>query len=771
MGATSMMGARVQRLEDPRHLRGEANFVDDIKLPNIAQAAVLRSPYAHARIKSIDLSAALSMPGVIGAYTLADLWPGGAPSIPVLRPVPGIHDCPQYALAKDAVRYVGEGVVVVVADSRAQAEDAMDMIEVDYEPLAAVADYDSAMAEGAVALHDTVPGNVAARWTQGVGDLEKAFAEADRVISDTFSMQRYTGMPMETRGILATIDATTAELTIWPSGQWPHTQRLMTAMLLGIDEASIRVIQPDVGGGFGVKLDIYPEDLLIPLLARRLGRAVKWIEDRQEHLLSVIHSRQMQFRMDLALKNDGTILGLRAQVLCDNGGYMRTLGPVNLSLAICSLCGPYRVPSYEADALCVLTNKSPCSPYRGAGCPESAFARERLFDTASRELGMDPAEFRMKNLVPPDAMPYVTGMVSVEANVTYDSGDFPQALGEALGKFGYSEFRERQAKDREAGKLRGAGMCVYAQMAGVSGFESAEVSVDYGGKVTVVTGAAPNGQGHATALSQVVADVLEVPLERINVVFADSGRIPFGAGTFGSRTAVMAGNAAHEATIRVRDKAKLIAADMFEASVEDVEWREGGANIVGVPEKRVTLDVLAQAARPGGKRPQGMEPGLEGRFYFESGVSPFAYGAHIAEVEVDPETGNVKVERYVVVTDCGVIINPLLVEGQIVGGVAQGLGGALYEELAYDSEGQLLNANLLDYQLPTSLDLPTIEISHIMSPSPLNPLGVKGTAEGGAIAAHAVIANAVEDAIAHTGARVHETPLKPSTVWKLLNPS
>ena len=766
MGA-NMMGARVRRIEDPRHLRGVANFVDDIKLPGILHAAMLRSPHAHARIRRIDLSAARAMPGVVDVFSLADGW-ADPPTIPVLVGVPSLLPCPQYPLARDRVRYVGEPVVVIVAETRGLAEDAMELVDVDYDPLPALADCDAAQRQGATLLHDTVPGNMAARWTQGTGDVAKAFQAAEHVIREQFRMQRYTGVPMETRGVLATTEPVSGDLTIWSSGQWPHTQRSLTAALLGLDEQRVRVIHPDVGGGFGVKAELYPEDLLIPLAAKRLGRAVKWIEDRQEHLLGIVHARQMAFDLELALKKDGTILGLRGTIVSDQGAYFRTLGTINPSLAITGLPGPYRIEHYSAEVLCVLTNKSPCSPYRGAGGPEAVFARERLFDIAARELGMDPAEFRMKNLLPPEALPYDTGLESVESKVVFDSGNFPGALKQALDNFGYAAFRQAQREARAAGRLRGLGICVYTQMASVGPYESAEVSVDGAGKITVVTGAAPQGQGTGTALAQVVAELLEVPIDQINVVFGDTGRIPFGVGTYASRNAVMAGSATMEATRRVREKACVIAADLMEAAVADVEWRDGAASIVGVPGMKRTLGQIAQAAKPGGKRPTGMEAGLEARYYFETMEAPFAYGVHLAEVEVDPDTGAVQICRYVVVNDCGRLINPMIVDGQIAGGIAQGVGGALLEELVYDANGQLLNANLLDYQLPTSLDLPNIDISHIESPSPMNPLGVKGVGEGGAIASHAVIANAVEDAIAHTGARVRETPLRPGRVWALM---
>ncbi len=766
MGA-KMMGARVPRLEDPRLLRGQASFVDDLSLPGILHAAVLRSPHAHARIRKTNLSAVRAAPGVVDAFCLGDIWQN-PPSIPVVVGVPSLLPCAQYPLAREIVRYVGEPVAIVVASDRACAEEALEAAEVEYDPLPVLSDANQARAAGAQLLHATAPGNVAARWTQGFGDVKAAFQEADHVVRDHLRMQRYTGVPLETRGILASPDPLSGELTIWASGQWPHTARRITAAMLGIEERRIRCILPDVGGGFGVKCDIYPEDILIPLAATRLNRPVKWIEDRREHFLGSVHAREMTFDVELALKADGTILGMRGQIISDQGAYVRTLGIVNASLAITGLPGPYNIKNYSAEVICPLTNKSPTSTYRGAGAPEGTYARERLLDIASHQLGIDPAELRLKNLLPPEALPYNTGLVNVEAAVSYDSGDFPAALRQALEKANYADFRKAQLRARSEGQLRGVGICVYVQQAAIGPYESAEVRVDGNGNVSVVSGAAPQGQGSATALAQIVADELEVPLEQVSVGFGDTARIPFGVGTYASRNAVMAGSAAFGAAQRVREKAIQVAAHLFEASPADVEWKDGVAHIVGVPDKGYTLAELAQAARPGGTRPPGTEPGLEARYYFEKKQSPFSYGVHIAEVDVEPETGDVKLSRYVVVNDCGRMINPMIVEGQIAGGVAQGAGGALLEELIYDEQGQLLTASLLDYPLPTSLDLPPIEISHLVSPSNLNPLGVKGVGEGGAIGAHAAVTNAVADAIAHTGARVHETPLRPAVVWRLL---
>jgi aerobic carbon-monoxide dehydrogenase large subunit len=767
MGA-KMVGARVPRLEDPRLLRGQGSFVDDLSVPGVLHAAVLRSPHAHARVRKIDLSAVRAAAGVVDAFCLGDVWQS-PPAIPVLVGVPSLRPCPQYPFARDVVRYVGEPVAIVVASDRTHAEEALEAAVVDYEPLPALADAEQAIAAEAQLLHATAPGNIAARWTQGFGDVKAAFIDADHVVRDRLRMQRYSGVPMETRGILASPDPVSGELTIWASGQWPHTARGLTAAALGIDERRIRCILPDVGGGFGIKCDLYPEDILVPLAAMRLNRPVKWIEDRREHLLCSVHAREMTFDLELALKSDGTILGMRGRIISDQGAYVRTLGMVNASLAITGLPGPYKIKNYSAEVICALTNKSPTSTYRGAGAPEGTYARERLLDIAAHQIGIDPAELRLKNLLPPEALPYDTGLVNVEASVAYDSGDFPAALRQALANANYAEFRQAQSQARSEGRLRGVGICVYVQQAAIGPFESAEVRIDSNGNINVVSGAAPQGQGTATVLAQIVADQFEVPLESVSVSFGDTARIPFGVGTYASRNAVMAGSAALGAAQRVREKAIQVAAHLFEASPSDVEWRDGVARIVGVPDKGYTLAELAEAAEPGGNRPPGMEPSLEARYYFERKQSPFAYGVHIAEVDVEPETGDVKLTRYVVVNDCGHMINPMIVEGQIAGGIAQGAGGALLEEFVYDEQGQLLTASLLDYALPTSLDIPPIEISHLVSPSDLNPLGVKGVGEGGAIGAHAAVANAVADAIAHTGARVRETPLRPAVVWKLLN--
>src|SRR5919202_1100294 len=645
-----MLGARVKRIEDPRLLRGEAAYVDDLHQPGLLHMAILRSPHAHARLGAIELTRARALPGVVDAFSL-HAFGEQPPAFPVLLPPPDAKPASQFPLGRDRVRYVGEGVAVVVAESRAIAEDALDLIQVEYEVLEPVPSVEAALAGAAPVLHAGVPGNRYAEWSIGVGDVDAAFGEADVVVRERLAMQRYTGVPMETRGLLASHDRLTGELVVWASTQWPHTARALTAALLGIPEQQVRVILPEIGGGFGVKGEFYPEDLLVPFAARRLGRPVKWIEDRREHFQSTVHAREQVHELELAVRRDGTILGLRDRILTDTGGSGRALGFINPSLASSSVPGPYRIPNVRIDSVAVLTNKTPVSPYRGAGQPEATFARERLLDIAARELGLDPAELRRKNLLPPQALPYQVGLASVEGPVVYDSGDYPRALDVALETVGHAALRREQQAGQTEGRLLGLGLAVYAQISGNGPFEGAEVRVDGAGKVTLVTGVAAIGQGVGTALAQVVAEELGVGLEDVRVVFADTARIPFGVGTFASRAAVMGGTSTALAAAKVRDKAIRLAAHLLEAHVEDIEWVDGQARVRGAPSKMLTLAQLAQAAGPGGSRPEGMEPSLEARHYFETHASPYSYGVHAAVVEVDAETGQVHLRRYVVVSD------------------------------------------------------------------------------------------------------------------------
>ncbi len=764
------LGARVKRIEDPKLLTGRAAYVDDIVVPGLQHVAFVRSPYAHARIRNITTDRALKVPGVTAVMRLADLC-SQPPFIPVLIGDPSLLPCQQYPLARDKVRYVGEAVALVVAKDRYVAEDTAELVEVDYEPLMAVTDKHIALSQSPVQLHDSAPGNVAARWTVTKGNVVEAFATAHKVVSATLQMQRYTGVPMETCGIVVAFDRVSDELTVWASTQWPHTLRSLLASLIGLPEGKVRVVLPEVGGGFGIKAELYPEDVAVARAALLLRTPLKWIEDRREHMQRSVHAREMEFHLELAVDPEGTIVGMRGSVLSDQGAYIRTLGVVNPSLAGATLPGPYRVPNYSIEVTCVLTNKSPTLPYRGAGQPEATYARERLIDMAARELGMDPAIFREKNLVSAAEMPYDTGIGSVEGSIVLDSGDYPDLLRRALELVDYPGLRARQRQELQEGWQLGIGIATYAQLTGLGPFEGAEVRVGTDGHINVVCGAAPQGQGAATALAQVVADEFDVPLETITVTLGDTARIPHGVGTFASRTAAMAGTAAMMAARRVKEKARQVAAHLLEADPTDIDWAEGAAQVRGVPAKKLTLAQLATALQPGAERPPGLDPELAARYYFESHAAPFAGGVHVVVVRVDPATGQVKLEKYVVVHDAGVLINPAIVEGQIVGGVAQGIGGALFEELVYGEGGQLLTGSLMDYLIPTAVEVPKLAVHHMSTATPLNPLGIKGLGEGGAIAAHAAVANAVADALGPRGASVVSTPLTPERVLAIVSGS
>jgi carbon-monoxide dehydrogenase large subunit len=718
----------------------------------------------------VSLERARALAGVVDAFDLYAFGPA-PPHFPTVVTHDSLKPCPQHPLARGRARYVGEGVAVVIAETRAIAEDALQLIDVDLEPMEPIGSTDAATLENAPQLHEHAPGNVCAEWTLSLGDVESAFQAADVVVRERLAMQRYTGIPIETRGAMAQMDPISGELVMWVSGQWPHTTRSLAAGMLGLPEDRIRVIVPDVGGGFGVKEEFYPEDLLVPFAALRLRRPIKWIEDRREHFLSVVHAREQVHDIELALRRDGTILGLRDRIVTDMGAYVRALGFVNPSLAAASVPGPYDIANIQIDSVAVVTNKSPVSPYRGAGQPEATYARERLLDIAAHQLGLDPAEIRRRNLLPPEALPFDTHISSVDGPVRFDSGDFPRALETALDVLDYAALRSAQARDRQAGRIKGIGLAVYAQITGTGPFEGADVRVAIDGRVTLSTGAVDIGQGLRTALAQVVGAELGISVDRVQVMCGDTARIPHGVGTYASRAAVMAGNAAAIAAGRVRTKAIKVAAHLLEVAAEDIVWRDGAAHLRGVVGRSVSLAQVADALRPGaGNRPPDMQPSLEARHYYESEDPPFAYGVHAVVVDVDRETAAVRLERYVVVSDAGRLINPTIAEGQIVGGAVQGLGGALLEELVYDAQGQLLASSLLDYALPRARDVPNFEMVHLQIPTPLNPLGIKGLGEGGAVGSHAAVANAVADALLGLpgGVRVTTTPLTPAAIARLV---
>ncbi len=764
MAVGRFFGQRLRRFEDPRLVKGEAAFLEDLRLPDLLHAAFVRSAYAHASLGKIPIAAAVRA-GALAVFTADDfdLIP-----IPNVIPHPALRPCGQPPLARERVRFVGEPIAVVVAADRYAAEDAASALqaELDLEPLLVVPSSSEALAPGAPILHDHLDENVAGAWAVGVGDVDRALAEADLVVRGRFAVQRYTGMPIETRGVIAMVDPISGRLVIWSSTQWPHTVRGALARALGMPEHRLRVIAPDVGGGFGVKQDVYPEEVIIPLAAQRLRRPLKWVETRREHFTGTAHSREQVHEMELAVCRDGTVEGLRARVIADLGAYTRSLGVLCPSITAGALLGPYRIRHYRAEIVCALTNKAPAGAYRGAGGPEAVFALERSMDRVARALAIDPAEVRRRNFIRPDEFPWNTGLGTAQEPVVYDSGEYAAGLDRALELIDYAGWREQQAAARASGRYVGIGLAPYILLGGLGPHESAEVRIDPSGDVVVATGASPHGQGTDTALAQIVADELATTPERVTVLHGDTDQVPFGVGTYASRNAVMAGSATAVAALEVRAKAIRLAAHVLEAAEPDLEFVDGGVRVRGAPERTVTLGELARAAAPDRQQPIGLEPGLEARHYFQTPSPTFASGVQVAVVEVRPETGAVEILDYVSVSDAGPLINPLIAEAQIQGGIAQGLGGALFEEIAYDENAQPAGS-FLDYAMPRAADIPDVRQAHLHTPSPLNPLGVKGLGEGGALAPPPTLTNAVEDALAPLGVEINETPLTAGRVWDL----
>jgi carbon-monoxide dehydrogenase large subunit len=775
MGAR-YFGAAVPRREDPRFLRGEGRFLDDVKLPGLLHAAFLRSPHAHARVRAIRGRAAASMPGVARVFTFADLEPWMKPLPLFGSPPPGlaaaiafqIRQAPQYALARDRVRHVGEIVAMVVADTRARAEDAVERIEVEWEPLPALVDAAAAAEPGAPLLHDEWGTNVALAFRHAFGEADRVMASADIVVRETFRTQRYAGMPIETRGVVAAWDRRDGSLTTWNSTQVAHFVQQGLATALALPPHKIRVIAPDLGGGFGTKASGYAEDVLVPLAARALDRPVKWVEDRREHLMAAAHARHQTHAIAVAARRDGTMLAVRDHIRLDLGAY-NVWGIVLPYNTVAHLLGPHRVRHLAVEVEAVVTNKTPNAPYRGAGRPETVFAMDRAVDCLARQLGLDPADVRRRNYIRADELPYELALPYRDGNpLVYDSGDFPAALEAALDAAGYAAFRAEQPRLRERGVYRGIGISGYVEGTGIGPYEGATVRMDASGRVVVATGAVNSGQGHETSFAQVAADALGIPLDWVTVIGGDTAAVPFGIGTFASRSAVTAGSSIVEAAARVREKLVRAAAALLEAAAEDVEIEDGQAFVRGTPGSAVPLARVVQASLPTFARPGVAPPDFEASAYHHVPTVTYASAVHVAQVEVDVGTGLVRLLRYVVAHDCGRVINPLIVEGQVHGGVAQGVGGALFEDLVYDDSGQLLTGTLMDYLVPTATDLPRLETVHLEYPSPRNPLGVKGLGEGGAISPPAAIANAIEDALAPFGVRVRETPVHPARLLALL---
>ncbi|MBI4528456.1 MAG: xanthine dehydrogenase family protein [Deltaproteobacteria bacterium] len=767
----AVFGARVERREDLPLLTGCGTYTDDLKLPGMLHAAVLRSPHARARIRSIDVSAARSLSSVAAVFINSDLGASDK-EIPLLQPNPLLLPRMQRLLAKDEIRYAGEAVALVVADDRYAAEDALDLIEVAYDPLPAVSDLLSGLEEGSPLVHSDIPGNLASRFTLGFGDIEAAFSGAELVLKQRFKTHRGGGHSMECRAVLAEYDRRANRITMWSATQAPHLIARLASEILGVEEWQIRVIAPpDVGGGFGPKAMFYAEEGLVPFAARALGRPVKWTEDRREHFLAATQERDQHHEAEIALTRDGKVLGFRDLVTFDTGAYV-PWGIVEPWITAATIPGPYKLPTFQVDMRVVYTNKVPVTPVRGAGRPQAVFAMERMMDLAARELNLDPAEIRRRNLIQPHEMPYKMGIVYRDgAAVTYDSGDYPACLQKAQELAGYNTFREKQIRAHKEGRFIGIGIGLYVEGTGLGPYEGAIIKIDSSGKVLLTTGATPQGQGHATTLAQIAADELSLDVNEIAVLTGDTGAIPFGVGTFASRIAVNAGNSVLLAAREVREKAIAIASNLLEAANDDLEMANGSVFVRGAPTKAVSLGALAvtaAGARPGYTLPPGVEPGLQATHYFSPSQAAYASGAHVVTVEVNARTGDVKVLDYAVAHDCGRVINPMIVEGQIQGGVAHGIGNCFYEELIYDNDGQLLNASFMDYLLPTTNEVPTAKIAHIEVVCPLNPLGVKGVGEGGTIPAAAAFAAAVEDALRPFGVTVTEVPLSPEKIRKLL---
>jgi aerobic carbon-monoxide dehydrogenase large subunit len=774
----TLFGSGIRRREDPRLLTGRGVFTDDLKLPGLTYAAILRSPYAHARLTRIDTAGARALPGVVAVFTGRDLA-GKVNPVPCAWNVP---DCdlkvPAHPLlAADTVRYAGDGVALVIAESRAAARDALDLIDADYEPLPVVVDPEQAVGRGAPVLHADVPGNVAFTWKVAGGDAEAAFRDAPVRVSLRIVQQRLLPTAMEPRAAVASHNPGTGQLTLWVTSQNPHIHRFLCSVMLNVPEHRIRVISPDVGGGFGSKIPAYPDEALVAWAAMTVGRPVKWTEDRSENYKATIHGRDHVEHVELCGTREGAITGLRTRVYAGLGAYASTAAPgVPTILHGLMYSGAYMIPNIQGTVHGVYTNTTPVDAYRGAGRPEATFLIERLVDAFAREIGQDPADVRRKNLIPKEKMPY-----TVATGITYDSGDYHTAFDRALELIDYAGFRERQARARQEGRLLGIGLSSYteicglgpSQVAGAVGFggglyESAIVRVYPTGVVRVYIGVRPHGQGEETTFAQVVADEFGLPVENVEIVAGDTEATPQGWGTYGSRTTAVGGSAVVLAARKVKEKARKLAAHLLEASEADLEWRDGKFQVKGSPGQAKAFAELALMANVAWNMPAGMEPGLEASAFFDPSNFVFPYGTHVCTVEVDAETGQVTILRYVAVDDCGPHINPMIVEGQVHGGVIQGLGEALQEIAVYSDDGQLVTGTMMDYAVPRAAQMPRVESHFTHTPSPVNPLGVKGIGEAGTIASVPCVVNAVCDALAPLGIVHIDKPLTPARVWEAI---
>ena len=779
--STRIFGSGIRRREDPRLITGSATYTDDITLPGMVHAAMLRSTHAHAKITKIDTAEAVAAPGVLAVYTGADI-DGALQPVPCawLLPDSNLKVAAYPCIAKEVVRYTGDIVAVVVADDRYQAYDALDLIEVDYEPLPAVIDPEAAAKPDAPQLHPDIEGNQAFHWVVSGGDVDAAFKEAEAtgvILKERIIHQRLIPNAMETRAAVAQYNQASGELTLWNTTQNPHIVRFLCSGVTGVPEDKLRVVAPEVGGGFGSKIAVYPADFVTVFCAKTLGRPVKWTETRSENYQATTHGRDHVQDVELAGTKDGKITGVRCTVRAGMGAYLSTAAPgIPTILHGLMLSGCYDIPALKEDVYGIYTNGVPVEAYRGAGRPEATFMLERLVDLFADKLGMDPVDVRRKNFIPKfdDGHNVITGL-------SYDSGDYPAGLTTLLDHVGYTELRAEQAEGRKNGRCIGIGIASYveicglgpSQVAGAIGFqgglwESAIVRFHPTGKVHVFIGASPHGQGEETTFAQIVADEIGVDANDVKVFHGDTDTTPMGWGTYGSRTTAVGGAALALAVRKVRDKAKVIAAHLLEAAVDDMEYADGKFFVKGSPDQVKTIQDVALMAHLAWNMPEGVEAGLEASMFYDPPNFVFPYGSHLALVEVDVETGHVELKRYTALDDCGPQINPVIVAGQVHGGVVQGIGQALWEEAIYDDSAQLVTGSMLDYALPRADGLPDIEVISTVTPSPHHPLGVKGIGEAGTIASTATVYNAVMDALRPLGVTSVDMPLTPERVWRAI---
>jgi carbon-monoxide dehydrogenase large subunit len=776
--AERYVGGGVLRKEDPKLLTGEATFVESITPPGTLYLSVVRSPHASARVRNVDVAAALEAPGVVAAFNGQDLAEEWAAALPMAWPVTeDIKHPDHWPVAKDSVCFAGDGVAVVLATNRNAAKDAADLVEVEYEVRESVTAIEDALADGAPLVHEAFGSNECYTWALANGDVEATFAGADVVVRERYVHPRLVPNAMEPRAVVVQPVASAGEFTMWSTTQVPHVARVTLALTLGIPESKLRVIAPDVGGGFGSKLNVYAEEALCLALARRLGRPVKWVAERSEDYLATIHGRDLIQDIELAATAGGTILGYRVRLLANMGAYLQLVTPGIPLLGAFVYCGSYGGQAYSLECTGVFTNTTPTDAYRGAGRPEATYAIERAIDTLGREVGLDPVEVRRRNFLPAgDNVPSPGGLV-------YDSTDYAGTLQRALDLLDHDEVRAEQAARRESGDTRqiGIGFSSYMEMCGLApsqvlaslnygagGWDAATVRLLPTGKVEVVTGSSPHGQGHVTSWSQITADALGVPIDDVSVLHGDTAVAPLGMDTYGSRSLSVGGVALHLACGRVIDKAQKIAAHLLEVAPDDLEFESGAFSVKGVPDRSKMIQETAFAAWTAHSLPEGEEPGLEATYVYDPPNFTFPFGTHICVVEVDTETGAVDIARYVAVDDCGHVINPQIVDGQIHGGIAQGIAAALFEEAIYDDTGTLQTSSMMNYLVPSAAELPSFELDRTVTPSTTNEMGVKGIGEAGTIAAAPAVINAVVDALWHLGVRDVGMPATPERVWRAI---